>query len=56
MNRRRVLKLASATVIVAGGALGWQAFDQGVFSAGTGAAYEPWKNWQAAKSAARLEI
>ena len=47
MNRRRVLKIAGATVLVAGGALAWRAFDQGVFSAGSGAAYEPWKNWRA---------
>jgi hypothetical protein len=47
MNRRRVLKIAGATVVLTGGALAWRAFDQGVFSAGSGAAYEPWKNWQA---------
>ena len=47
MNRRRILKIAGATVVVAGGALAWRAFDQGVFSAGTGAAYDPWRNWDA---------
>ncbi len=50
MNRRRVLKIAGATVVLAGSALAWRAFDQGVFSAGSGAAYEPWKNWQADES------
>ena len=47
MNRRKVLKIAGATVVMAGGAVTWRAFDQGVFSAGSGAAYEPWKNWLA---------
>lgn len=47
-NRRRsLLKIAGATVVVAGSALAWRAFDQGVFNAGGGSAYEPWKNWQA---------
>lgn len=43
--RRRVLQIAGATVVLAGGGLAWRAFSQGVFSAGTGAAYDPWKNW-----------
>jgi hypothetical protein len=47
MDRRRVLKITGATVVVAGGALAWRAFDQGVFSAGTGAAYDPWRSWDA---------
>jgi hypothetical protein len=56
MNRRRILKIAGATVVVAGGALAWRAFDQGVFSAGSGAAYEPWKNWQADNSLRPLRL
>ena len=56
MNRRGVLKIAGATVVVAGGALAWRAFDQGVFSAGSGAAYEPWKNWQADDSPRPLRL
>lgn len=47
MNRRRLLKAAGATVVVAGVGLAWRAFDQGVFNAGGGRAYEPWKDWQA---------
>ena len=47
INRRRVLKIAGATIVLGAGALAWRALDQGVFSAGTGAAYEPWKNWRA---------
>lgn len=46
-SRRRVLKVAGAIVVAGGGALAWRAFDQGVFSAGTGGAYDPWKAWDA---------
>ena len=56
INRRRVLKFAGATVVLAGGALAWRAFDHGVFSAGSGAAYEPWKNWQADDSLRPLRL
>jgi len=56
MNRRRILKIVGATVVVAGSALAWRAFDQGVFSAGSGAAYEPWKNWQADDSLRPLRL
>ena len=41
---------------MAGGALAWRAFDQGVFTAGNGAAYEPWKNWQADDSLRPLRL
>lgn len=56
MNRRRILKIAGATVVLAGGALAWRAFDKGVFSAGSGAAYEAWKNWQADDSLRPLRL
>jgi hypothetical protein len=46
ISRRGFIKAAGATtVVVAGGAV-WRAFDQGVFSTGTGIAYKPWKNWR----------
>jgi nitroreductase len=45
MNRRKVLKMAGATVVVAGAGLAWRAWDNGAFSAGTGPAYEPWRTW-----------
>jgi hypothetical protein len=45
VNRRKILKIAGATVVVAGAALAWRAYDRGVFSAGKGAAYEPWRSW-----------
>lgn len=45
MDRRKFLKGAGiVTVVVAGGVV-WRAVDQGVFSAGGGPAYEPWKDW-----------
>ncbi len=56
MKRRRLLKIAGATVVLAGSGLAWRAFDQGVFSAGGGAAYEPWKNWQADDSLRPLRL
>ena len=55
-TRRRVLQIAGATVVLAGGGLAWRAFDQGVFSAGTGAAYDPWKNWDARPPAGLLHL
>jgi nitroreductase len=46
VKRRSFLKGAGVvTVVVAGGSV-WRAYDQGVFSAGEGPAYEPWKNWR----------
>jgi nitroreductase len=41
-----LLKGAGAVAVVAAGGLLWRAYDQGVFAAGTGAAYEPWTNWR----------
>jgi len=46
MHRRSFLKGAgAATVLVATGG-GWRALAQGVFSAGTGSAYQPWATWR----------
>ncbi|HYJ18256.1 MAG TPA: hypothetical protein VEW72_03700 [Burkholderiales bacterium] len=55
-GRRRVLKIAAATVVVAGAALAWRAYDRGVFSAGEGAAYEPWKTWNAGQPGDPLRL
>jgi len=46
MQRRSFLKGAGVVTVavVAGGV--WRAYDQGVFSAGEGPAYEPWKDWR----------
>jgi hypothetical protein len=46
MKRRALLKGAGAVAVVAAGGLAWRAYDQGVFAAGTGAAYEPWTDWR----------
>jgi nitroreductase len=46
VKRRALLKGAGAVAVVAAGGLIWRAHDQGVFSAGAGAAYEPWTDWR----------
>jgi len=46
VKRRVLLKAAGAVSILAAGGLVWRAHDQGVFSVGTGAAYEPWTDWR----------
>jgi hypothetical protein len=50
MNRRTLLRragLAAGTIAVGGaGALGYRAYDQGVFELGRGPAYEPWADWK----------
>ncbi|HEX4994591.1 MAG TPA: twin-arginine translocation signal domain-containing protein [Methylomirabilota bacterium] len=46
MNRRAFVKGAGAVAVVAAGGLVWRAYDQGVFSPGAGAAYEPWTTWR----------
>jgi len=50
INRRNFLKLAGATLVIAAGGSVWRAMDQGMFSAGKGAAYEPWTNWRNAET------
>lgn len=46
MRRRAFFKGAGVvTIAVVGGGV-WRACDQGVFSAGQGPAYEPWKSWR----------
>ncbi len=45
MKRRDFLKGTAAVTVLAAGGTVWRAYDQGVFSAGTGPAYEPWRNW-----------
>ncbi len=50
INRRDFLKLAGVTLVAVAGGGVWRATEQGLFSAGTGPAYEPWKNWREAAS------
>lgn len=46
MQRRAFLKGTGAVIVVviAGGV--WRAYEDGVFSSGKGAAYEPWRDWR----------
>ncbi len=52
ISRRDFLKLSGATLVVVAGGVVLRAVKQGVFSVGQGPAYEPWKDWQAAATAA----
>jgi hypothetical protein len=46
MNRRSFLKVTGVTLLAVTGGTIYRAADQGVFSAGQGAAYQPWLDWQ----------
>ena len=46
MRRRTFLKGSGAVLVLATAGGIWRAYDRGVFTAGTGPAYEPWKNWR----------
>jgi len=50
VSRRDFMKLGGVTMIAVAGGTVLRAIDQGVFSAGQGIAYEPWKNWKEATS------
>src|SRR5829696_9213414 len=45
-RRRTFLKVAGVAALGATAAVGWRAWDQGVFSAGEGPAYNPWQTWE----------
>jgi nitroreductase len=46
VKRRAFVKGAGIVSVLAVGGLAWRAWDQGVFAAGTGPAYEPWADWR----------
>lgn len=46
LTRRDFLKLGGVTFIAVAGGSVFRAVDQGLFSAGQGVAYQPWKNWR----------
>ncbi|MCI0549722.1 MAG: twin-arginine translocation signal domain-containing protein [Anaerolineae bacterium] len=46
LSRRDFLKFGGVTLIAVAGGTVLRALDQGVFSVGQGAAYEPWTNWR----------
>jgi hypothetical protein len=56
LSRRRVLtsSLVVAGLGVAGGV--WRAVDQGVFAAGQGPAFEPWRTWHGARDEGPLAL
>lgn len=56
MKRRSVLKGAGVVTILVIGGVVWRSYDQGVFSAGNGPAYEPWKNWRTDESEGPLGL
>ena len=50
LTRRTLLRRAgvgaAAVLVVGAGATGYRAYDNGVFSAGSGDAYDPWRSWR----------
>jgi nitroreductase len=56
VKRRMFLKGAGVVTVIAMGGGVWRAYDQGVFGAGTGPAYEAWKDWRKATSDGPLEL
>ena len=56
MNRRAFVKGVGAVAVVAAGGLVWRAYDQGVFSPGAGAAYEPWTGWRSDPASGPLAL
>jgi len=46
MSVTRRLLLTGAAIAMLGGGSVWRAVNQGVFSEGTGPAYEPWRDWR----------
>jgi hypothetical protein len=47
-GRRTLLKAGAGVALVAAGAAGWRAWEQGVFSTGRGPAYAAWDEWNRA--------
>jgi hypothetical protein len=56
LGRRAFLKTAQFTTLMVASGVVWRALEQGVFSTGEGAAYEPWKTWRSDKSEGSLEL
>ncbi|MHB8301901.1 MAG: Acg family FMN-binding oxidoreductase [Acidobacteriaceae bacterium] len=50
MDRRDLLKGTGAVAILVAGGGVWYAYEEGAFSAGKGPAFQPWKNWNEAKT------
>lgn len=56
MKRRTFLKGSGAVLVLVTGGGVWRAYDRGVFSAGAGPGYEPWKNWRGETSDGPLAL
>jgi nitroreductase len=46
VRRRSFLKGAGVVTILAAGGLAWRVWEQGVFTVGSGVAFEPWRDWR----------
>jgi len=55
-RRRTVLRLGTGALIVGGAALVWRAWDQGVFSTGTGPAFDAWRTWSEAAPGSTMHL
>jgi hypothetical protein len=56
IGRRAILTGAGAVVVLSGAGGAWRAWEQGVFSAGQGPAYEPWRRWRSDASDGTLGL
>ena len=56
MQRRSFLKSSGVISILLAGGVVWRAYDQGVFSAGEGRAYEPWHDWRSDRGTGPLTL
>jgi hypothetical protein len=55
-TRRTALRLGTGALVAGAAALAWRAWDQGVFNAGKGPAYEAWNTWNATAPGSELEL
>ncbi|HEY6930695.1 MAG TPA: hypothetical protein VJA66_13535 [Thermoanaerobaculia bacterium] len=56
MDRKSFLKAGGVGIVLVAGGGVWRAHDQGVFSAGEGPAYEPWKDWRSSPADGPLAL
>src|SRR5262252_6698925 len=54
--RRTALRLGTGALVAGAAALTWRAWDQGVFSAGQGPAFEAWNTWNADAPGSELQL
>jgi len=56
INRRAALKVGGTGAVLAAAGGVWRAWEQGVWSAGEGPAYEPWRRWRSDPSEGPLAL